>query len=104
MLLTGSINLTDIPKECIKQIQCKDGKTRAFLNIAVLDRKEPVVFGERRYTHFISCAPRKEERKEGVNYYIADLEERTPQPMQPTSQQVEKAPMAAQSVIDELPF
>lgn len=72
--LVGSICLSDIPKELIRTAQ--NGKK--YLNICVAARKEPRTFnnanGSRTYTHYISCAPKQEERKDGVNYYIADLE------------------------------
>lgn len=63
--LYGSICLSDIPRSQMKKIMCKDGKERIFLNIFVGERKEPATFGDRTYTHFVSCSPKKEERKEG---------------------------------------
>lgn len=58
----------------------------------------------RTYTHFISCAPRKEERKDGVNYILGDLETRTfaPATASPTPEQINDAPPAQQN--DDLPF
>ena len=75
-ILTGSICLTDIPKDRIKRVICKDGKERCYLNVSVIARKTPNKINDRTYTHFLSCAPRKEERREGVNYIIGDLETR----------------------------
>lgn len=79
-ILIGSICLTDIPKELIKRVVCKDGKERAYLNLAIIEKKQPQSFTNngitRTYTHFISCAPKKEERKDGVNYILGDLETR----------------------------
>ena len=66
--LTGSICLTDIPVSQMKKVMCKDGKERVFLNVAIFAKKQPQTFGDRTYTHFISCAPKKEERIEGENY------------------------------------
>lgn len=107
-MLTGSICLTDIPREMMKKVLCKDGVERVYLNISVLTRKEPVTFGgkdgnPRTYTHFVSCAPKKDDRKEGVNYIIGDLTERVFEPAvtPPSPQQVEQAPAAAPS---DLPF
>ena len=95
-ILTGSICLTDIPKEQIKKVLCKDGVTRAFLNVAVITKKQPQTFTNdgvsRTYTHFVSCAPKKEERKDGVNYIIGDLETRTFAPQAPTAEDVANAP------------
>ncbi len=89
-ILTGSINLTDIPPEMIKTVMCRDGKQRSFLNVAIIARREPATFNNngkpKTLTHFISCAPKKEERKDGVNYIIGDLETKVfpPQGQQPT--------------------
>lgn len=63
----GSICLSDIPKDVIRKYD-KNGKL--YLSFAVMEREEPDKYGA---THFISCSPRKEERKEGVNYIIGDL-------------------------------
>lgn len=102
-LLTGSICLTDIPKSQIKKVLCKDGIERMYLNIAVIERNQPQTFGNRTLTHFISCAPRKEERVEGVKYIIGDLESRGGQPIQaPTSLEIDQAPSMGSD--EELPF
>ncbi|MGN1172881.1 MAG: hypothetical protein ACI4SO_03750 [Muribaculaceae bacterium] len=78
MILIGSICLTDIPKELIKRVVCRDGKERAYLNISIVERKQPQTFENggrsRVITHFVSCAPKKEERKDGVQYILGDLE------------------------------
>lgn len=65
--LFGSICLSEIPREQMKKVMCKDGKERIFLNIWVGERKEPATFGSNTYTHYVSCSPKKEERKDGVN-------------------------------------
>lgn len=105
-LLTGSICLSDIPREQIKKVLCKDGKTRFYVNIAVIEKKEPQTFTNngtsRTFTHFISCAPKKEERKEGENYIIADLETRTFTPSTPSAEDIALAPPVSAS--DDLPF
>ena len=72
LMLTGSICLSNIPKEQIKKVMCKDGVERCYLNVAIIPRKEVSPYG---HTHFISCSPKKEERKDGVNYIIGDFKE-----------------------------
>lgn len=99
--LLGSICLSDIPREQMKKVMCKDGKERIYVNIAVVQRKEPTTFGDRTYTHFVSCSPRKDERKDGVNYIIGDLQTWNPQPSVPTAEQIEQAPPVTD---DDLPF
>lgn len=54
MILTGSICLSDIPREQMKKIKCKDGVERIYVNVAVIERKEKSQFG---HTHFITCSP-----------------------------------------------
>lgn len=75
MILTGSICLSDIPREQMKKVICKDGKEKIYLNVAVIERKEPSQFG---HTHFITCAPKQEERKEGIQYIFGDFKEYKP--------------------------
>ena len=60
--LYGSICLSDIPRSQMKKIMCKDGKERIFLNIFVGERKEPSTFGDRTYTHFVSCSKKRNAR------------------------------------------
>lgn len=106
--LTGSICLSDIPREVMKKVMCKDGKERIYVNISVFARKTPATFTNgditRTYTHSISCAPKKEERREGVNYYICDLESRTFGPAAPavTPEAVSLAPAVGPET--DLPF
>lgn len=68
--------MSDIPKELMKKVMTAKGE-KIFLNISIGEKKEPVTFDNRTYTHYVSCAPRKEERKEGVYYGIGDLMEST---------------------------
>lgn len=88
---TGRLCLSDIPKELIKILPDKDGNQKAWINISVIENKEPfyrdkkdehgnVIYGpdgkpiqELDSDHFISCAPKKEDRKEGVNYIFGNL-------------------------------
>lgn len=102
--LTGSICLTDIPKSQMKRVMCKDGKERVFLNVAIFAKKQPQTFGDRTYTHFISCAPKKEERIDGENYYMGDLEIKASKPQTPTTDDVANAPGFAPDEKPDLPF
>jgi len=100
-LLIGSICLSNIPRSEMKRIKCKDGVERIFLNVAVVERKEKGQFGD---THFITCAPKKEERKEGTSYIIGDLKTWNPEPQMPTAEEIAAAPPLEPSNDDELPF
>lgn len=70
MRLTGSICLTDIPQECMVS---RNGKV--YLNILVGANKEPLYNknGEVWADHYIKVSVKKEDRKEGVKYYIGNL-------------------------------
>lgn len=98
-LLLGSICLSDIPKEQMKKVTCKDGSTKIYLNISVVERKTPSKYG---HTHFISCAPKKEERKDDVNYIIGDAKEWKPVSNTPTTEDINNAPSVSKD--DDLPF
>lgn len=100
--LYGSICLSDIPRSQMKKVKTKDGKEKIYLNIFIGERKEPVTFDDRTYTHFVSCSPKKEERVEGENYFIGDLQTYNPQPSAPTAEQINEAPPVSEE--DPLPF
>jgi hypothetical protein len=51
----------------MKKVVCKDGKERIYLNVAVIERKEPSQFG---HTHFITCAPNRKSAKRGHNIFL----------------------------------
>lgn len=89
--LYGSICLSDIPRSQMKKVKTKNGKEKIYLNIFIGERKEPVTFDDRTYTHFVSCSPKKEERVEGENYFIGDLQTYNPQPSAPTAEQINEA-------------
>lgn len=108
-LLSGSICLSDIPKSQMRKVMCKDSKERIYLNVAVITKKQPQTFTSENgvahtYTHFITCAPKKEERIDGVNYILGDLETRTFTPQSPTPEDVANAPSIAPGENPDLPF
>lgn len=95
MNLYGSICLTDIPRELFR----KADNGKVYLNLRIYERKEPGKFG---HTHVASCAPRKDEQKEGVNYFCGDFKVSEPQQYAPpTPEQVAAMPPADE---DSLPF
>lgn len=64
--LYGSICLSDIPQELVRE--GKNGKK--YLSVEVSARKNVGAYGD---THYIKALCRKEQRREGVNYFIGDL-------------------------------
>lgn len=98
-IITGSICLSDIPRELIKDVTLRSGEKKKYLNIAVIERKEVGKFG---HTHFVSCAPPQAERKEGQNYIIGDMRILAPQGEHPTAADINSAPPAQDD--DSLPF
>lgn len=97
-LFIGSICLSDIPRDVMKKVMCKDGRERIYLNVSLVPRKEVSQFG---HTHFISCQPKKEDRVDGVNYIIGDMKPlETIQPVTPET--IEAAPPVSSD--DDLPF
>ena len=43
--LFGSICLSEIPREQMKKVMCKDGKERIFVNIFIGEKKTPQTLG-----------------------------------------------------------
>lgn len=106
LVLTGSICLSDIPKELIKKVETKQidpatGKpiTKMFLSLAVMELSEPSKFGD---THFISCAPKKEERIEGRNYIVGNFKRWIPKTEHITQEQINNAPSLSPEEVEEL--
>ena len=98
-IIYGSINLSKANKAgMIKKVTRRDGTTALFLQIAVIEKKEPKTFTDkvtgmtRTYTHFVSCAPKPQDKVEGVDYLIGDMQTREPQPVDaPTEEEVAAA-------------
>lgn len=97
-VLRGSIDLNKIPPSVIKVAGAQNHK---FLNFAIFELDEPDQFG---HTHSISCAPRPEERIEGVKYTIGNCDTFVKQePVAPPSfEDIDNAPVADD--ISDLPW
>ena len=112
MKFVGSVCLSEIPREEIKKVKCADGVERLFVNISVHENAEPkyidkVVNGVTTKVlvsdHFISCAPKKEERKEGVNYIVGNLRTWTTPTAAPSPADIAAAPSVADNGV-KLPW
>lgn len=67
----GSICLSDIPKEFIKT--GRNGKK--YLDIYIGERRTPSQYG---HTHFIKVSVPRDEKQDGVDYFIGDARELVP--------------------------
>lgn len=85
----------------MKKVRCKDGKERVYLSISIVEKRQPQEMNGKLYTHFVSCAPKKEERDENTNYIIGDLQTYNPQPLTPTAEDIANAPAVEDG---DLPF
>ena len=101
---TGSICLSNIPKELIQEVECKDGQKRKYINVALMPSREPRTFGSRVLTHYLTCAPSKEERKEGVRYEIGDFTEREFGAQSAPAAAPQSAPAPSTNQGGDLPF
>jgi len=97
--LYGSICLSDIPKELITT--AANGKK--YLNVTIDERRQPSQYG---MTHYMKAYCRKEQRKEGINYYIGELRPSNNAHTQPSNAQSQgtAAPVQPLQQHDTLPF
>lgn len=108
--LYGSIDLTLIGRivrqhpELIRKVQFKDGEHQ-LLNINIHDKREAGQYGNIAY---IKAACKKDQQREGINYYLANLklsqfqdEQQSPVP---NAQPYYPAQAPAQSSENDLPF
>lgn len=56
--------------ELVKVVTGKDGKQRKFIDVYFNQRQQPNNYG---YTHYLRVGIKKDEKKEGVNYYVGDF-------------------------------
>lgn len=71
--LWGSICLDDIPPEQIKQVTFASGVVKRFVNIKVRRMDDPKVRNNNKFSYVITCEPRRDLQKPGVNYNIGEL-------------------------------
>lgn len=91
--LTGSICISEIPKELFK----KADNGKIYLNIAVAERQTESTYGD---THNIIASKPKDQRAEGEKpIYCGHLKRWNEQPKAPSPEDIQNAPPA-----DDLPF
>ena len=70
--------------EAVKVVTFKDGTTHKMLNVSISERRQVDNFGN---DHYIKIYVPKEQIKQGVNYFIADIKSRTQANTQQQTQQ-----------------
>ncbi|MEG2219784.1 MAG: hypothetical protein RRY02_09745 [Muribaculaceae bacterium] len=91
----GSICLSDIPKRLIK----KADNGKLYLNINVFERREVGMYGD---THTIVASCKKDDQLNDEKLFIGDLKPSTLKAITP--EVVEKAPIATEKEVEDLPF
>lgn len=91
--MRGYLDLTNLPKSQVKKVKFGDGKEHLIVNIAIFEA-EPSYNNEGKMTsdHYITCAPKKEERIEGEKYGIGKMLTWQQKPQEPTEEEVKAAP------------
>lgn len=91
--MRGHLDLTNLPKSQVKKVKFGDGTEHLIVNIAIFE-KEPSYSVDGRMTsdHYITCAPKKEERIEGEKYNIGKTLTWQQKPQEPTEEEVKAAP------------
>lgn len=82
-------------KELFQMVDFKDGK-HAVLKTNFNERQQADDHGN---THYLQAACKKDERKEGLNYYIGNY-----RPSQNSQQQPQPAQQSQANTADDLPF
>ena len=109
--LFGSIDLTLLGKivrqhpELVRKVQFKDGEHQ-LLNIDVQEKREQDQYGNVAY---VKASCKKDQQREGLNYYLANLkvsqfQDGQQQSPVPNAKPFEQPQAPAQSAEDDLPF
>ncbi len=102
----GSIDVTLLGQivrqqpDLARNVQMKDGTTHMFVNIDVYAKEQPDQFGN---IASIKVSCKKEQRREGTKYYIANLK-KSQFGEQQTQQQPPTPPQPTKPADDGLPF
>ena len=91
--MRGYLDLTNLPKSQVKKVKFSDGKEHLIVNIAIFET-EPSYNSEGKMTsdHYITCAPKKDERIKEEKYGIGKLLTWQQKPQDPTEEEVKAAP------------
>lgn len=91
--MRGYLDLTNLPKSQVKKVKFGDGKEHLIVNIAIFETEPSYsVDGKMTSDHYITCAPKKDERIEGEKYGIGKMLTWQQKPQEPTEEEVKAAP------------
>ena len=102
--LFGSIDLTKLGQivrqhpELVKTANMKDGTAHQFINIDVAEKQQTDQYGN---TAYLKVACKKEQQKQGINYYLCDLK---PSQYGGQQQQAQQPAQQPQNDDSEIPF
>jgi hypothetical protein len=106
--LYGQIELTQLGEiikanpSSVKVVTDKNGVQRKYLNIYINERQQVGKYG---HTHYIKVGVKKEEQKDGVNYFIGELQPQKNGNAAPAPTAEQQATLnEAAKVLDSLPF
>lgn len=91
----GSIDLAQLGEivrtqpNLVKVVTTKDGRQRKFVDVYFNPRKETSQYG---HTHYLKVGVKKDEAKEGLNYYIGDFKPNEQQEREATQEDLEQLP------------
>lgn len=90
--MRGYLDVTDLPRSQVMKVKFGDGKVHSIVNIAIF-ATEPRYNNEGKITsdHYITCAPRKEERIEGEKYGIGRMLTWQQKPQDPSEEDIRAA-------------
>lgn len=101
----GSIDITKLGQivkqhpELVKVVNMKDGSQHKFINIDIADKQQTDQYGN---TAYLKVACRKDQQKQGINYYLCDLKHSQYGGGQQQAQQPVQQPQNNSN--DDLPF
>lgn len=107
MDLFGQIDLKELgdiirqQPELVREVTHKDGSVHKYVNVVVAPRRNPDQYGR---THYIKVYTKKEQMRQGVRYYFADLKESQQQGAQAPQKPAPPKQEGQQGGDDNLPF
>lgn len=110
MELYGQIDLSALGEvvrqhpDAVRVVKTRDGKEHKYINISVCQRRYPDQYGR---THYIRTNVNKDEQKQGVKYFVADLKESRYEGAKPAAPAKGNAPAPTETPAegkDDLPF